>query len=306
MSNFCGSCGTPMVVGAKRCAECGGGKEGVTDASTSRHMPLPSAAHPHVTKENHPATPYPQAHATAIQGASSTKRWALAGVVGLVALVLVAASASRFASQAKEQKSPDATVLAAESSPFEAKAELASTSPLEEVEMVKDGVLAAYNSTTIGKAFDATFKDPKWTSFISPKGATVVQFNGVVRPKPASVWQITEFRGGVMDGQVTIPPGLLHPAIEACVEKLGLGEEMMQEAKAGDYWLLNTEYRILRQTTTHPERIEQIKACMNQTLSIPVSFQFTLSADRKDFKLSYIDQPLFEGHEDEAIEYTFN
>src|SRR5260221_13129162 len=56
-----------------------------------------------------------------------------------------------------------------------------SSSRSPEVGTVKSGVLARYNSTTVGKAFEGTFQNPKWSSFESPKGATIVEFNGTVR-----------------------------------------------------------------------------------------------------------------------------
>ena len=46
--------------------------------------------------------------------------------------------------------------------------------------MVKNGVLADFNTTTVGKALEGTFQNPKWTSFQTAKGATVVQFDGTV------------------------------------------------------------------------------------------------------------------------------
>ncbi len=52
-----------------------------------------------------------------------------------------------------------------------------------EVEVVRNGVLTGYNSTTVGKAFEGTFQNAKWSSFETPKGATVVQFDGTVSPE---------------------------------------------------------------------------------------------------------------------------
>ena len=49
----------------------------------------------------------------------------------------------------------------------------------EPTETVKNGVLANYNSTTVGKAFEGTFQEPKWTTFETSKGQTVVEFNGL-------------------------------------------------------------------------------------------------------------------------------
>ena len=75
-----------------------------------------------------------------------------------------------------------------------------------EVEVVRSGVLARYDSTTVGKAFEGTFQNPTWTSFETPKGATIVQFNGTV----------TE---AALESASLSDPGLLQ---NRCVESLGL------------------------------------------------------------------------------------
>lgn len=49
---------------------------------------------------------------------------------------------------------------------------------------VKNGVLLEpYNTTTIGKAFEATFSNPKWSTFESAKGQRVVEFEGQLKPE---------------------------------------------------------------------------------------------------------------------------
>jgi hypothetical protein len=172
--------------------------------------------------------------------------------------------------------------------------------------VVKNGVLTGYESTTVGKAFEGTFQNAKWTTFETPKGATVVEFNGTLKPKASSKWHISESHGGVIDSGITVPQKLLHPIVVSCINKLGLDDEMKQEAKANDYWLLGVEYWMLRQEGGHPERIAKIKSCINESVSIPVSFQFTLSSDKKEFKLSYIDQPIFAGQEEEALAFVYH
>jgi hypothetical protein len=52
------------------------------------------------------------------------------------------------------------------------------------VAAVRNGVFAApYNTTTVGKAFEATFTDPKWESKESDKGARFVEFTGRLKPE---------------------------------------------------------------------------------------------------------------------------
>ena len=55
-----------------------------------------------------------------------------------------------------------------------------STAKSTAIDVVKNGILTGYDSTTVGKAFEGTFQAAKWTSFVSPKGATIVQFDGTV------------------------------------------------------------------------------------------------------------------------------
>jgi len=53
--------------------------------------------------------------------------------------------------------------------------------PSTPIDIVKNGMLAGYDSTTVGKAFDGTFQEPKWSTFETPKGQTIVQFNGTIK-----------------------------------------------------------------------------------------------------------------------------
>jgi len=50
-----------------------------------------------------------------------------------------------------------------------------------EIDVVRDGVLTGYNSTTVGKAFEGTFQNAKWSSFETAKGATIVEFKGTMK-----------------------------------------------------------------------------------------------------------------------------
>lgn len=63
------------------------------------------------------------------------------------------------------------------------------------ISVVKNGVLADYNTTTVGKAFEGTFQNQKWTSFVSPKGVTVVQFDGTITALKLTEQGFVEFDG---------------------------------------------------------------------------------------------------------------
>jgi hypothetical protein len=47
-----------------------------------------------------------------------------------------------------------------------------------DIALVRNGVLPDYDSTTVGKAFEGTFQNGKWSKFVTAKGRTVVQFDG--------------------------------------------------------------------------------------------------------------------------------
>lgn len=51
------------------------------------------------------------------------------------------------------------------------------------IDIVKNGTMAGYEQTTIGKTFDASFDNPKWEYFESAKGKKVVQFTGTISSK---------------------------------------------------------------------------------------------------------------------------
>src|SRR5450432_864243 len=78
-----------------------------------------------------------------------------------------------------------------------------------EVEVVRGGLLAGHNSATVARAFEGTFQNAKWSSLETPKGATVVQFDGTM----------------VLGRYDTITPIMLSigPEADTCVKSLGLG-----------------------------------------------------------------------------------
>jgi hypothetical protein len=185
------------------------------------------------------------------------------------------------------------------------------------VETVRKGVLTGYNSTTVGKAFEGTFQNPKWTSFKTPKGATVVEFNGTFVPRPSSTWKAVEhsingFADILMDESLPVPSAIVHPVTEACIGKLNLTQEVHDAHWKEDwYWMFNPEH-------ARDEVSAKIKSCVNESLNAPVSFQFTVLANSGEkessapspssgsgFKLSYIDNKLFGGHEEEALAFIY-
>ncbi len=67
-----------------------------------------------------------------------------------------------------------------------------------DVALIKDGTMNGYETTTIGKAFDASFDEPKWEAFETDKGQRVVQFTGKVSTALQLSWiesLMAEYRG---------------------------------------------------------------------------------------------------------------
>lgn len=52
-----------------------------------------------------------------------------------------------------------------------------------DTQVVKDWTMPGYETTTVGKAFNASFDNPEWKQFESEKGEQVVEFNGVISQK---------------------------------------------------------------------------------------------------------------------------
>jgi hypothetical protein len=223
-----------------------------------------------------------------------------------------------------------------------------SSSVSSDVDVVKNGVLANHNTTTVGKAIEGTFQDPKWTSFQTPKQEVVVQFDGTVA---MDALRKSGF-GRPYDS-------LMKPLRDRCISSLGIKEKMEQEAQAAKVSVEEfkrqqaelIERAELTLHKTHPEwsvselikthsdwpvlnvlkglnipeetkamadieavRAEQlraeravadeneskIKSCQ-QTIPLPVKFQFILSADKKTFKVQHIDEEAFGGAEPNRI-----
>jgi hypothetical protein len=49
-----------------------------------------------------------------------------------------------------------------------------------DLKLVKEGTFGKYQTTTIGKAFDGSFDNEKWTTFEANKGERIVRFTGEI------------------------------------------------------------------------------------------------------------------------------
>jgi hypothetical protein len=81
----------------------------------------------------------------------------------------------------------------------------------------RNGVLAEYNTTTVGKTFEGTFQNPKWTTFETPKGQTAIQFDGTLTALELTQNGFLEFGSAYKTAAA--------PLVDGCIEKPGLAEE---------------------------------------------------------------------------------
>ncbi|MGA2590108.1 MAG: hypothetical protein ABSH32_09350 [Bryobacteraceae bacterium] len=173
------------------------------------------------------------------------------------------------------------------------------------IETVRNGVLTNYNSTTVGKAFEGTFQNAKWTTIETAKGQTVVQFDGTVET----------MRFGKVTTAEELSANTVYEASSMrskCMASLGVTgrfTELMrqhEETRRADHtndpgwnydwgWLqLNEKLLAINTSVAH---------CMNNSPT-PVKFQFTLSADQESFELSYVDE-VFDHSAQRALSFIY-
>jgi len=143
-----------------------------------------------------------------------------------------------------------------------------------DVDLVKNGYMQAYPTTTVGSAFDATFNAPKWTSFKGEKGQRIVEFTGTI-PK------------GLHDEQVqyiTSEFAKLHSGYATEYAKKILTEAEFQEtweafSEGGERSYYDVERDVLESACD--QKIWPVGA--------EVAFQWIVSPNGKDFQLAYIE-----------------
>jgi hypothetical protein len=155
------------------------------------------------------------------------------------------------------------------------------------VDTVRNGVLGHYNTTTVGKAFEGTFQDPKWKSFVSAKGTTIVEFNGTVKPKT------------LLTNGLYIPESSsdANTPIIRCIDALNLQDEMRQEA-GDDSWRFKPVYFMLHASS---ETFDKLNECV----ILRVTFQFALSADKETFSMAYIDEK-FSNQAEKVMDFIYH
>ena len=151
------------------------------------------------------------------------------------------------------------------------------------ISVVKDGALEEYNTTTVGKAFEGTFQTPQWKSFETPKGETIVQFDGTIK-----AMKLTE---SGFDSFDSIYRTLAPQFMDGCFAKLGFAAE---KDKFHMPWLLlvHSANRLVI-TDENDARHWEVQKCVYSQMDVPVQFQFTVLLDGKSFKAGYIEPTPF-------------
>jgi len=158
-----------------------------------------------------------------------------------------------------------------------------------DINFVKKGTMNSYETTTIGKAFDASFDETKWEVFESKKGEKVVQFAG------------------------KISEDLHKSASRIIAADLGIGvkDEIAQHGSYEAYLVVcrvisyERAAEIAEKLGFKPDETnEQImKAVFNDFLTnfwkqgTPVTVQWIITPDGKGFNLSHMSSTAWEGME---------
>ena len=155
-----------------------------------------------------------------------------------------------------------------------------------DLNFVKNGTMNGYETTTVGKAFDASFDEIKWEAFESKKGEKVVQFAGRISEalhKSASKIIAADLAIGVNDTNVQLQSYLVVCRL--------IGYERATE--------------IAKQLGFEPDETNEeiINAVFNDFLinfwkqETPVTVQWIITPDGKGFNLSNMSSNAWEGME---------
>lgn len=190
-SIFCASCGKPTTLDAKFCKNCGAQANGGQQTA-----PSDNSAASIIAPRKEPLTgsaPVPDANGPKMAGGTRPARagkWVLIGGVGLVGLLVLLVAAGLLIDKARWKAPNVQTVSTENAAPPSASTATSNTSTPSTSEddkyvaTVRGGVLSApYNTTTIGKALEATFTEPRWRSFETAKGQKIVEFTGRLKPE---------------------------------------------------------------------------------------------------------------------------
>lgn len=151
-----------------------------------------------------------------------------------------------------------------------------------DVSLVQDGTMNGYESTTIGKAFEASFDSPKWETFETAKGQRVVEFSGKITKTLHDNWvalYMSEYDVLIQQGN----------AMAAQVNYVNVGRSIVGNEKFDQFTKTYSD-----QGYDNPERAalqDAIGGWYVWQAGSPVKFQWVINADGKTFQLSHWESP---------------
>jgi len=139
-----------------------------------------------------------------------------------------------------------------------------------DIDIVKDGTMNGYQTTTVGAAFDASFSNPKWTEFKGDKGERVVEFTGGIS------------KAVLLDliGNLAKKPNIQNSYAQAMLPEPEY--QQLYEGASGE-------------GTTPDNEVYQIlfDAALNKVVGQKASFQWVVTPDGKSFSLIYLDNDVW-------------
>jgi hypothetical protein len=207
-----------------------------------------------------------------------------------------------------------------------------------EVDSVRNSALSGYTATTVGKAFEGTFSKAHWSSLVTRKGVTVVEFDGTIsgadlkkhfpgqisryerahpedigKSCPALTQQQAEAESAERDFKVIYADyNSRWPAIqEQQRQAVGHGNQEAANAAAkaqSDLYRPVVEAGNKASAARRAENELQVSCVKKWTdaVTIPVNFQFTLSADRQSFELTYAADDVFGNNRDRLLDFIYH
>ena len=190
------------------------------------------------------------------------------------------------------------------------------------VETVRAGSLPNHDSTKVGKAFEARFQNPRWSSFKTPNGVTTVDFRGTIEARVLNVAGLNSSKANSIVVRsncilsLGLGRGMEQDATSARMSEQTFNsnladlEQRQQNAPAGTRSQnVAQEHRSLVAARKQQEKSQleadaateaKIAACI-ASRPITVNFQFPMSDDQKQFRLGYIDKEPFGENAAEAV-----
>ena len=266
--NACSSCGKPTTPDAPFCPNCGAQLNGDQQTAGTGGAAQIEANEVHLARTTLNAVDIAGRKVPSKPNMLARVGWGAVGLLILMGLAMVANKRlAVVAPQDANASSSDApSVFAAD----------------KYVAAVRGGVLAApYNTTTVGKAFEATFVDSKWESKESAKGARYVEFTGRLKPEMYKERYDREYQHCVD-----------APRREAAMERFRCVEG------GGTTW---NDHPIAACTEAELAALPPVLTVAEATTKCPteasysiVKFQFVFSADGSSFSVGYIDHKAWE------------